>query len=65
MDRPALCPGCLSKYEEIHGLIFAAGSTASTQCDHDWHRGVTWNPDRWVLTPFDEEFLSEQKVASR
>jgi hypothetical protein len=30
-----------------------------------WHRGADYDPDRWVLTPGDEEFLSEQHISLR
>jgi hypothetical protein len=65
MERSPICPGCLSKYEDIKGLVYRDGNPVGEQCSDVWHRGVTYNPDRWVLTAYDEEFLSEQHIAQR
>ena len=65
MERSPICPGCLSKYLEIHGLVYGVGSCVGTRCEDDWHKGVGYNPDRWELTAFDEEFLAENLVSIR
>ncbi len=65
MERLPICPNCLSRWPDIRGMIFAVGSTASTQCDHIWHHGAEYDPNRWVLSAFDEEFLAERKISLR
>ena len=62
MDTPELCPRCLSKYEEIHGMIYVFGSVIGTRCDHDWHYGAGYEPSKIVLTDSDREFLRDLKV---
>ena len=65
MERSPICPNCLSKYAEIHGMLYRNGNPVGERCEDSWHLGAEYNPDRWVLSAFDEEFLSEQKVATR
>ena len=64
MERSPICPRCLSKFPDIRGLIYTMGDRVGKQCEDVWQRGVEYDPDRWVLTPFDEEFLSEQKIST-
>jgi hypothetical protein len=63
MERSPICPNCLSKHENIHGMLYAVGQTVGTRCDDAWHLGATYNPDRWILSAFDEEFLAENLVS--
>lgn len=65
MDRSLICPNCLSKHENIHGMLYAVGQTVGTRCEDVWHLGATYNPDRWELTASDEEFLAEQYISTR
>lgn len=63
MERPPICMVCLSKYPDIHGMVYAPGATLGVPCDDDWHRGVGYDPNKWKLTAFDEEFLAEQRIS--
>jgi hypothetical protein len=65
MERSPICATCLSKYPDIRGLVYFPGQVVGTQCPDAWHRGADYDPDKWVLSAFDEEFLTEQKVSSR
>ena len=65
MERSLICPGCLSRYEDIRGLIYVVGVAVGTRCENDWHLGATYNPNRWELSEFDREFLDEQHVSQR
>jgi hypothetical protein len=65
MERSPICPNCLSKFCEIHGMLYRAGNPVGERCEDVWHLGAEYNPDRWELSAFDEEFLSEQKIAAR
>jgi hypothetical protein len=65
MDRSPICPTCLSKNEDIHGMVYPAGNHVGERCDDAWHRGAEYDPNRWQLSAFDREFLSEQKVSQR
>lgn len=65
MERPPLCPTCLSKWPEIHGMIYHDGQPTGDRCENTWHLGAEYNPDRWELSAFDEEFLSEQHISVR
>jgi hypothetical protein len=65
MDRPILCPNCLSKYLEIHGMLYRDGKPVGERCEDIWHRGPEYDPDRWILSAQDEEFLETQKISIR
>jgi len=65
MERSPICASCLSKYPDIRGLIYSEGNPVGVQCSNVWHNGPNYDPDRWVLSPFDFEFLSEQHVSTR
>jgi len=64
MERSPICPTCLSKHADIHGMVWAVGGVGHS-CDDVWHRGAEYDPNRWKLSPFDEEFLSENHVSLR
>lgn len=65
MERIPLCPTCLSKWLEIHGMIYRDGRPTGERCEDIWHMGAEYNPNRWVLSAFDEEFLAEQHITQR
>ena len=65
MERPEVCPYCLSKYTDIRGLVYGPGDRVGTQCPNDWHRGPGYDPNVFKLSAFDEEFLAEQKISVR
>jgi hypothetical protein len=65
MEHSPICPNCLSKYHDIPGLLYGPGQVVGTKCDDIWHKGWNYDPNKWVLTPFDQEFLAEQKVSAR
>jgi hypothetical protein len=46
-------------------MLYAVGQVVGTRCEDAWHKGVGYNPDRWELTAFDEEFLAENLVSIR
>jgi hypothetical protein len=65
MEHSPICAQCLSKYRNIRGLLYAPGSHVGVQCDDIWHKGWDYDPNKWVLSPFDLEFLAEQRVSPR
>jgi hypothetical protein len=65
MERPELCPKCLSKWVNIRGLLYGPGDVVGTQCDGSWHLGENYDPDRWVLSAADEKFLETQRISRR
>jgi hypothetical protein len=65
MERSPICPNCLSKFAEIHGMLYRNGNPVGERCENTWHLGAEYNPDRWVLSAFDEEFLEEQHISTR
>jgi hypothetical protein len=65
MERSPICPNCLSKFNDIRGCIYVDGKVTGRRCEDDWHRGIGYDPNKWDLSEFDTEFLSEQKVSSR
>lgn len=65
MERSPICPNCLSKNEDIHGMIYSVGQVVGVRCSDLWHKGWISDPDKWVLTAYDQEFLAEQKVSAR
>ena len=65
MEHAPICATCLSKWPDIRGLVYGPGETVGRQCEDIWHRGIGYDPNKWVLSAFDEEFLSEQKVSTR
>ena len=62
MERLPICPGCLSKWPDIKGLVYSAGATVGTQCADEWHRGVGYDPNKLDLTDADREFLAGQHI---
>ena len=65
MEHSPICPKCLSRFVEIHGLIYHQGSPVGERCEDAFHRGPGYDPDRWILSAQDEEFLAEQKISIR
>lgn len=65
MERSPICPRCLSKHADIHGMVYAVGVILGLQCEDVWHRGAEYNPNKWVLSEFDREFLAEQHISER
>lgn len=63
MDRPAICPRCNSHYHDIHGVVYAVGSSGvGSKCDDDWHKGITYHPEVLDLTAEDRKLLSGMKI---
>lgn len=62
MTRPLLCPKCLSKHADIHGMVYQSGSAVGTRCEDDWHRGPDYNPNELKLTDDDRAFLKRGHV---
>ena len=62
MAHPTLCPSCLSKYQDIRGLLYAYGSAFGVQCEDGWHRGANYNPDVLVLSDTDRAMLKKAMV---
>lgn len=65
MERLPICPNCLSKHPDIRGMFYRNGKLTGERCEDIWHRGPQYDPDRWILSAQDEEFLAEQKVSIR
>lgn len=65
MERSPICPNCLSKFCDVHGMLYHVGSSVGERCDDSWHKGAEYDPNRWVLSAFDFEFLAEQHVSTR
>ena len=61
MERPSVCPACLSKYEDIRGMVYPAGSFQGATCKDSWHRGAEY-PNELQLTPEDQKFLAWQYI---
>jgi hypothetical protein len=62
LERPSVCPACISKYPDIHGMIYGVGQYIGRQCENNWHRGQNYNPNELVLTADDRKFLSKQNI---
>jgi len=65
MERSPICPTCLSKLLNIHGMVYSPGQYVGERCTDTWHLGAEYDPNRWELSEFDREFLAEQKVSQR
>ena len=65
MEHTPICPKCLSRFVTIHGLIYTNGNLVGERCEDVFHRGPDYDPDRWVLSAQDEEFLSTQHISLR
>jgi hypothetical protein len=46
-------------------MIYRVGVVVGERCEDAWHRGAEYDPNRWQLSAFDEEFLSEQHISQR
>jgi hypothetical protein len=46
-------------------MIYSVGQVVGVRCSDLWHKGWISDPDKWVLTAYDQEFLAEQKVSAR
>lgn len=57
------CPTCFSKYPEIHGILYPAGSYDGHKCEDAWHRGASYNPDVLVLTKEDRALMKLARIA--
>jgi len=62
LNRPLTCPRCLSRFIDIHGMVYAAGSSVGVRCEHDWHQGPDYNPNELKLTDDDRAFLTRGKI---
>ncbi len=62
MERPTTCPQCASRFEDIHGLIYALGMAVGKPCEHEWHRGPGYDPSELHLTDEDRAFLMRQRI---
>jgi hypothetical protein len=65
MERSPICPQCLSKWPDIKSLLYTAGQHVGQPCEDVWHKGSNYDPDRWVLSAQDEEFLETQRISKR
>ncbi len=66
MDRPSNCPNCASRWPDIKGLLYHPGQHVGVPCTDSWHTdSVDFDPDRWVLSAQDEEFLETQRISKR
>ena len=65
MERSPICPNCLSKYPEIRGQVYPSGGYLGTRCEDVWHKGAEYDPNKWDLSAFDQEFLAEQHISQR
>ena len=61
MERPAHCPRCLQKHENIRGVIFAEGRMVGS-CENEWHLGSGRQYDQLDLTESDRRFLAAQYI---
>lgn len=57
LERLKVCPTCISRFEDIHGIVYPAGSYSGTPCEDSWHRGPNYNPDVLVLTEADRKMF--------
>ena len=64
VERSPICPSCLSKWEDIRGVIYPVGSYDGRQCANIWHLGSQYDPDKWDLSPDDRAFLQELLIES-
>ena len=62
MERSPCCPTCLSKYEDVHGMIYPCGATDPRRCEDIWHRGSQYDPNKLDLSDEDMEFLKDLRV---
>jgi hypothetical protein len=60
--EPVTCPRCASRFRNIRGVIFAAGSTDSSICENGWHLGPDYDPDTLNLTDEDRVLLYRMGV---
>jgi hypothetical protein len=59
---PTLCPKCLSKYPDIRGMLYPLGSYIGDQCEDDWHKGASYDPNVFILSDADRDLLTKAKV---
>lgn len=63
MERPSVCPSCLSRFADIHGMTYPDGKfTVGTACTDTWHKGPGYDPAKLNLTPEDIVFLAGQNI---
>jgi len=61
-DRPNICPECLAKSRDMHGMIFAADGKPLHRCQNTWHLPENYDPSVLKLTPKDREFLKSLNI---
>lgn len=61
-EWPKVCPCCLSKNADIHGIIYADGFAVGVRCSHDWHKGPGYRPETLNLTDDDRVFLRQNRI---
>jgi hypothetical protein len=61
---PKVCPGCLSKHEDIRGMIYADGTAVGARCENAWHKGPGYVPETLNLTDDDRVFLRQNRIRS-
>lgn len=64
-EWPIVCPKCLQKHENIHGMVYADGSAVGERCDHPWHKGPGYRPEELHLSDDDRAFLSRMNIGAR
>lgn len=62
MAWPSVCPTCLSRHEDIHGMIYLAGAAAGIRCEDDWHKGSGYDPEELNLTDADRAWLKRAQI---
>ena len=65
MERNPICPNCLSRFENIHGLVYRVGVVVGERCEDVWHRGAQYDPNKWDLSEADKEFLLQDHISIR
>jgi hypothetical protein len=58
LERPSVCPACLSKYSDIRGMTYGIGQYIGDPCTDDWHKGANYNPSELVLTDYDRDMFA-------
>ena len=56
------CPKCLSRFRDIHGMVYPSGSHEGTPCENDWHKGPDYDPSILVLTVADKALLKLARI---
>jgi hypothetical protein len=64
LDHPAQCPQCSSLYPDIHMMHYPGYDVIGVRCEHDWHRGPSYNPTDLQLTLEDKAWLKENHISA-